>query len=61
MVRSGEKVQSNVGVGEERGWAEVGWGECADFIANRAGFIKMEFNKSPEEAFFTLPYLKTNQ
>lgn len=55
MVGAGDKVISSVGVGGAVGRAEVVWGECADFMANRAIFIKMEFN-SPEEAFFTVLY-----
>lgn len=55
MVRSGDEAISSAGVGEEGGWAEVVEGECADSIANRAMFIKMEFS-SPDEAFFTVLY-----
>lgn len=41
MVRVRGKVISRVGVirGEEWGWAEIVWGERADFMANRAMFI----------------------
>lgn len=58
MVRAGDKVISSVGVGEEVGRAEIVWGECADFMANRAIFIKMKFNLL-EKAFFTVLYLKS--
>lgn len=37
------------------GRAEAVEGECADSIANRVMFVKMEFN-SPDEAFFTVLY-----
>lgn len=55
MVRSGDEAISSAGIGEEGGWAEVVEGECAGSTANRAMFIKTEFN-SPDEAFFTVLY-----